>query len=90
MGGAYRRQGGGESCLCKFIGKSEGKVPLWKCAPCLAQNKDQWCAVVNTEMGWPSALHNVHTSYLFSYMPSHSDEPVSNRVKEAKVGMVSV
>ena len=81
MGGACRRQGGGESCLCKFIGKSEGKVPLWERAPCLAQNKDQECAAVNAVKGRPSALCNFHPSYLCSYTPSHSDQPITLRLK---------
>jgi len=81
MGGAYRKQGGGESCLCDFIGKSEVKAPLWKCEASLAQNKNQWCAAVNTVMGWPSALYNFHTSCLFSYLPSYSNQPVTLKLK---------
>jgi hypothetical protein len=81
MGGACRKQGGDDSCFCKIIGKSEGKVPIWKCEPCLAQNKDQGCAVVDTVMGWPSALYNFSPCFLFSYMPSHSNQPVTLRLK---------
>ena len=81
MGGAYRKQGGGESSLCNFIGKPEVKVPLWKCEPSLAQNKNQWGAVVNTVMGWPSALYNFRTSCLFSHMPSYSNQQVTLRLK---------